>query len=106
MSKPLLILAAAAALAAPAAFAETLPEARVDTARVNFRDASQVRGFYDQLRLAAERVCDTNSANPRVRQLDQRCVDLAVAKAVGAADRPLLTALYSTSSEQRRATGY
>ena len=102
--KPILFAAAALiagciALPALADDASVAPQAAVTTAGVDFRDPVAVRAFYGRLAMAAERVCDSNSANSRVQQLDRACVQKAVAEAVRSADRPMLTALYSTSQE-------
>lgn len=105
MSKPLLVVAALSIAAAGPAFADeagqvqAAPTAAVSTANVDFRDQAAVRAFYARLRNAAHAVCDSNSANPRITQRDERCVAKAVASAVQAADRPLLTALYDTTGE-------
>lgn len=94
----LTLAVAAPALAEPSADTAA-PTAAVSTAQVDFRDQAAVRAFYARLQSAAHAVCDSNSANPRITQLDQRCVAKAVASAVRTADRPLLTALYDTSGE-------
>jgi UrcA family protein len=84
---------------ASAGQAVAAPTQAVVTTGVDFRDQAAVRAFYARLETAAERVCDSNSANPRIAQRDRACVNKAVAQAVRAADRPLLTALYDTSGE-------
>jgi UrcA family protein len=105
MTKSLFAAAAVLALAcagqAAAEDALVAPTQAVSTANVNFRDQAAVKAFYNRIQIAAGQVCDSNSANPRVTQRDALCVRDAVAKAVRAADRPLLTAMYDTSGEAR-----
>jgi len=102
--KMMMFAAAALALSAAPALAVEAPAApavKVSTAGVDFRDPAAVKDLYARLRVSARDVCDSNSASPRVTQRDKLCVEQAVANAVRAADRPLLTALYDTNNYSR-----
>jgi UrcA family protein len=79
------------------AFAEDAPTAVVKISNVNFSDTAAVDRFYVQLKRTAEQVCDSNSANPRIAQLDQLCVRRALSNAVRTVDRPTLTARYQAT---------
>ena len=109
------LLFAAAAVAAfgfagqtLAADREAAPTQVVHTANVDFHDQAAVRAFYAKLYRTAEAVCDRNSANAVITQADQRCIQQALADAVQATNRPMLTAMYRNSVDQNRgfATGY
>ena len=103
MTKSLFAAAALVALGlagqASAAPNDDAPTQAVSTAHVDFRSEAAVRAFYRRIEAAAHDVCDSNSPNPRITQMDQACESRAVAQAIRAADRPMLTALYDTSGE-------
>ena len=67
---------------------------QISVAGVDFRDEAAVKSFYSDLRHTAQAVCNTNSANPRIQQLDRACYERAMAQAVRKIDRPVLTAEY------------
>jgi UrcA family protein len=90
---------------ATAADSSSAPVRVVSTAGVNFQDAKTVDVFYARLRAAAAEVCDSNSANPRITQLDQVCRDKVLARTVAEVNRPLLTAMHSSASGGRLYAG-
>ncbi len=92
MSK-ILLAAAVATLMAGQALAETRSTA-VSTGNVNFNSRADVNALYTRIDMAAQSVCSTDSKNKYVAQPDRACVDRAVAQAVSAANRPMLTAAY------------
>ena len=67
---------------------------QVSIANVDFRSEASVNAFYTDLRHAAQAVCNTNSANPRIQQLDRACYNRAMGQAVSKVNRPVLTALF------------
>ena len=96
MSKILCAALAVLAIgAAGPAIAADAPSRTVNMAETNFRDSASVKVLYSQLRRSAQAVCDSNSANPRIQQADQACVDRALDQAIRAASRPTLTALHN-----------
>ncbi len=100
MTKLILVAAAALALAAPA-MAQTVdaaPTQTLSTSSVNFSNPAAVKHFYAKLYQAAVTVCDSGSANPRIAQADISCVHQAMAQAVRAADKPVLTAMYDSAN--------
>jgi UrcA family protein len=66
----------------------------VSKAGVDFSDRRQVGGLYARLKRAADKACSVESADRHAAAPDAACVDQALAGAVRAADKPLLTALY------------
>jgi UrcA family protein len=96
MLKRCCVAAAALAVAWPAmAASPPLPmERTVSAAGVDFSDPASVQAFYARLQSAAAVVCDGYRANSRVSQADVACADRALGAAVGALDRPALSALY------------
>ncbi len=97
MTKTLLAAAAALALGgfAGQAFAADAGNTQaVTVAGVNFADRTAVETFYAGLSRAAASACDSYAANSRVTAADRLCADRAVAKAVDALNRPVLTAVY------------
>ena len=105
----LLLAAAAGLLIAGPALAETArtvdeaPAQAVSTRGVDFASRDQVQHFYAKLRGAAQAVCDSGSANPRISQADATCVSRVMAEAVKSADKPVLTALYQSRQDSNRA---
>ena len=102
MTKLILAATAAAMLIAAPAFAETrdaqdAPAQTVSAKGVNFSSRDQVKSFYAKLRVAAAQVCSSGSA------VDAACVRDVTAQAVKAADKPVLTAMYNSSSDSNRA---
>ena len=79
------------------------PVQAVSARGVDFNNREQVRQFYVKLHAAAQAVCDAGSPTPRAYAVDAGCVRQVVAKAVKAADKPVLTALYNTSADSNRA---
>jgi UrcA family protein len=88
----------ALALAGAVSGAADAPTATVKLSAVNFRNAADVDRLYGQLQRSAEAVCDSNSANPRITQMDRACARKALARAVRTADRPTLTARYESAN--------
>ena len=86
---------------ANAADTNAAPVRAVSTAGVDFQSAKDVDAFYLRLRNAAAEVCDSNSANPRITQADQVCRAQVLSQAVSGANRPLLTAMHSTTNGGR-----
>lgn len=74
------------------------PTSSVSFAQVDFNNRAEVAAFYGRLKAAASTVCDSNSANPRITQMDRVCAGEALTKVVVSMDRPLLTALHSDGS--------
>ncbi len=98
MSKLMFTAAVAAALLAGPALAETT-QVLVRTHHVNFNDPAQVREVYARINKAAQDACSTPSDNKYVAQPDRDCMARAVADAVRATDKPLLTAAYNSNPE-------
>ena len=98
MSKMMFTAAVAAALLAGPALAETT-QVLVRTAHVNFNDPAQVRDVYARINKAARDACTTPSDNKYVAQPDRDCMARAVADAVRATDKPLLTAAYNSNPD-------
>ncbi len=106
MTKLLLAASAAVLIAGPALAAEPqadAPSRTVSTRGVDFSNGEQVRQFYFRLNVAARAACDGSSPVPRFFATDARCVRRAVADAVKAADKPMLTALYESTADSNRA---
>jgi len=105
MSKSLLLaLAASAVLAAPAMAYQLKSQVDGDQVRVqhmsltkvDFNDPRQAKAFYRQVKRAAVDVCTIPSISSSISRPDAECVSRAVADAVKAASRPLLTAAYDS----------
>ena len=77
------------ALAADAGATQAVP-----TVGVDFNSRAAVQDFYVRLSGAAVSACDSYAANSRVTAADRLCADRAVAKAVEALNRPVLTAIF------------
>jgi UrcA family protein len=94
------------------AFAATLPageDVRRVTVRFDDLNLEQPRGvaaLYRRLRLAAEQVCgEPQRPGEAILSADWRaCVAQAVERAVGAVDRPALTAYYRQHATSNRET--
>ena len=73
------------------------------TSRVDFSDPTQAKAFYTKVKRAAAEVCAAPSTSSSISRPDAGCVSRAVAQAVKNADRPLLTAAYSSDLSGNRA---
>ena len=106
MTKLMLVVSAAVLVAVPAVAAQTQTDAPVkvvSTRGVDFSNQEQVRQFYVKLHAAAQAACDAGSPIPRPSATDAGCVRQAVASAVKAADKPILTALFNSSGDANHA---
>lgn len=95
MSKFVFAAAMAVALLSSPAFAgepAQLPAMKVSTAGVDFRDPADVKAFYGRIEKAAAAVCAADARKSGERDAEAACTTKAVANAVAAADKPLLTA--------------
>jgi UrcA family protein len=103
------IIAAIAAIAvaglsqqALAQDAKAAPSRVVSIANVNFDSEAQVGALYNKIWRIADRLCDSNSTDPRMVQADRACTQSAIADAVRAADKPMLTAMYNNATSEVR----
>jgi UrcA family protein len=106
MSKIILAAVAAFTIAgvsqqAMAQDAQKAPSQTVSIANVNFDSAKQVSAFYNKIWRIADRLCDSNSANPQILQADRACTEDAIAAAVRDANKPMLTAMYNDARTNR-----
>jgi UrcA family protein len=95
----LMFAAAAAALLAGPALAETT-QIQVRITNVDFNNRAQVQDVYARINEAARQACTTPSDNKYVAAPDRECMARAVAEAVRATNKPLLTAAYDSSANR------
>ena len=80
---------------------------RVETAGVDFRNAASVEAFYAKLQRSALFVCGYSMDKDRAAQAkDRACADAALRDAVGAINRPTLTAMHQQSGAPMLARGW
>jgi UrcA family protein len=70
---------------------------------VNFNDPAQAKAFYVKLKRTADDACRIPSLSSTISRPDRECTAAAIARAVGVANRPLLTAAYSSDTAGRPA---
>lgn len=77
---------------------DAVPTRAVSLAGVNFDNQADVSALYGRLKAAASFVCDTNSANPRITQMDQICAKQVLTEAIASAHQPALSALHDAAT--------
>lgn len=96
MNKILLAAAAALTIAGPALAAPAGADQSLSVSGVNFNNAADVDAVYARITRAAATACDSYAAQGRVSAAARTCADRAVAQAVKALDRPVLTAMHQS----------